>query len=53
MEAGLGGYYLLDAKCRSNTFAGKRVEAVTPDDLRTYAEAFEHAEIETALKLTV
>jgi len=30
-----------------------RHEAATADDLRTYAEAFEHAEIETALKLTV
>jgi len=30
-----------------------RDAAATADDLRTYAEAFEHAEIETALKLTL
>lgn len=37
----------------SNWKKAFRGEAATPDDLRTYAEAFEHAEIETALKLTV
>ncbi len=37
----------------SNWKKAFRGEAATPGDLRTYAEAFEHAEIEAALKLTV